>query len=64
MQLRRNAQARKAYLTLMDTAAAARTRLQRLTSRERVVLARAAKSALEQEQPLSTPKQWWSLAPG
>jgi len=42
VQLRRNAQARKAYLTLMDSAAAARTRLKRLTSRERVVLARAA----------------------
>ena len=42
VQLRRNAHARKAYLTLMDSAAAARTRLQRLTSRERVVLARAA----------------------
>jgi len=42
VQLRRNAHARKAYLTLLDSAAAARTRLQRLTSRERVVLARAA----------------------
>jgi len=42
VQLRRNAHARKAYLTLLDSTAAARTRLQRLTSRERVVLARAA----------------------
>ena len=42
VQLRRNAHARKAYLTLLDSAAAARTRLQRLTPRERVVLARAA----------------------
>ena len=40
--LRRNAHARKAYLALLDSAAMARTRLQRLTSRERVVLARAA----------------------
>jgi DNA-binding CsgD family transcriptional regulator len=42
MQLRRNAHARKAYLALLDSTAAARTRLQRLTARERVVLARAA----------------------
>jgi DNA-binding CsgD family transcriptional regulator len=42
VQLRRNAHARKAYLTLLDSTAAARTRLRRLTSRERVVLARAA----------------------
>jgi DNA-binding CsgD family transcriptional regulator len=42
VQLRRNAQARKTYLTLLDSTAAARTRLQRLTSRERVVLVRAA----------------------
>jgi DNA-binding CsgD family transcriptional regulator len=42
VQLRRNAHARKAYLALLDSTAADRTRLQRLTSRERVVLARAA----------------------
>lgn len=42
VQLRRNANARKAYLALLDSTAAARTRLQRLTARERVVLARAA----------------------
>ena len=42
VQLRRNAHARKSYLALLDSTAAARTRLQRLTSRERVVLARAA----------------------
>jgi DNA-binding CsgD family transcriptional regulator len=42
VQLRRNAHARKAYLALLDSTSAARTRLQRLTSRERVVLARAA----------------------
>jgi DNA-binding CsgD family transcriptional regulator len=42
VQLRRNAHARKTYLALLDSTAAARTRLQRLTSRERVVLARAA----------------------
>jgi DNA-binding CsgD family transcriptional regulator len=41
VQLRRNAHARKSYLALLDSTAAARTRLQRLTSRERVVLARA-----------------------
>jgi DNA-binding CsgD family transcriptional regulator len=42
IQLRRNAHARKSYLALLDSTAAARTTLQRLTSRERVVLARAA----------------------
>lgn len=42
VQLRRNAHARKAYLALLDSTAAARTRLQPLTPRERVVLARAA----------------------
>lgn len=42
VQLRRNAHARKSYLAVLDSMAAARTRLQRLTSRERVVLARAA----------------------
>jgi DNA-binding CsgD family transcriptional regulator len=42
VQLRRNAHARNAYLALLDSTAAARTSLQRLTSRERVVLARAA----------------------
>ncbi len=42
VQLRRNALARNAYPALMDSTAAARTRLQRLTPRERVVLARAA----------------------
>jgi DNA-binding CsgD family transcriptional regulator len=42
VQLRRNAHARKSYLALLDSTAAARTRLQRLTARERVVLARAA----------------------
>ena len=42
VQLRRNAHARKTYLALLDSTAAARTSLQRLTSRERVVLARAA----------------------
>ena len=34
VQLRRNAHARKAYLALLDSTSAARTRLQRLTSRE------------------------------
>jgi DNA-binding CsgD family transcriptional regulator len=42
VQLRHNAHARKAYIALLDSTATARTRLQRLTSRERVVLARAA----------------------
>jgi DNA-binding CsgD family transcriptional regulator len=42
VQLRRNAHARKSYRALLDSTAAARTRLQRLTPRERVVLARAA----------------------
>ena len=42
VQLRRNAHARKSFLALLDSTAAARTRLQRLTPRERVVLARAA----------------------
>jgi DNA-binding CsgD family transcriptional regulator len=42
VELRRNTHARKTYLALLDSAAEARTRLQRLTSRERVVLARAA----------------------
>ena len=42
VQLRRNAHARKTYLALLNSTAAARTRLQCLTSRERVVLARAA----------------------
>jgi DNA-binding CsgD family transcriptional regulator len=42
VQLRRNAHARKAYLALLDSTASARTRLQRLTARERVVLARVA----------------------
>jgi DNA-binding CsgD family transcriptional regulator len=42
VQLRRNAHARQSYLALLDSTAAARTRLQRLSSRERVVLARAA----------------------
>ena len=42
VQLRRNAHARKTYPALLDSTAAARTMLQRLTPRERVVLARAA----------------------
>ena len=42
VQLRRNAHVRKTYPALFDSTAAARTRLQRLTPRERVVLARAA----------------------
>ena len=42
VQLRRNAHARNSYLALLDSTAAARTTLQRLTARERVVLARAA----------------------
>jgi DNA-binding CsgD family transcriptional regulator len=42
VQLRRNAQTRMTYPALLDSTAAARTRLQRLTSREKVVLARAA----------------------
>jgi DNA-binding CsgD family transcriptional regulator len=42
VQLRRNAHARKSYQALLDSTTAARTRLQRLTPRERVVLARAA----------------------
>lgn len=41
-QLRRNAHARKTYQALLDSTAAARAMLQRLTPRERVVLARAA----------------------
>ncbi len=41
-QVRRNAHARRTYPALIDTTAAARTRLLRLTPRERVVLARAA----------------------
>ena len=41
-QLRRNAHARRTYPALIDSIAAARTRLLRLTPRERVVLARAA----------------------
>jgi len=42
VQLRRNAHARKTYPALLDSTAAARTMLQRLTPRERVVLAQAA----------------------
>jgi DNA-binding CsgD family transcriptional regulator len=42
VQLRRNAYARKTYLALIDVTAAARVRIQRLSPRERVVLARAA----------------------
>ena len=42
IQLRRNARARKTYPALIDSTAAARARLQRLTPRERVVLARAS----------------------
>lgn len=42
IQLRRNAHARRTYPALSDSTAAARTRLLRLTPRERVVLARAA----------------------
>jgi DNA-binding CsgD family transcriptional regulator len=41
-QLRRNALARRAYPALIDSTAAARIKLLRLTPRERVVLARAA----------------------
>ena len=41
-QLRRNALARRTYPALIDSTAAARMRLRRLTPRERVVLARAA----------------------
>jgi DNA-binding CsgD family transcriptional regulator len=41
-QLRRNAHARKTHQALLDSAAAARARLQRLSPCERVVLARAA----------------------
>ena len=41
-QLRRNAYARRTYPALVDSTAAARMRLLRLTPRERVVLARAA----------------------
>lgn len=41
-QLRRNAHARKTYQALLISTAAARAMLQRLTPRERVVLARAA----------------------
>jgi DNA-binding CsgD family transcriptional regulator len=41
-QLRRNALAQRIYPALIDSTAAARTRLLRLTPRERVVLARAA----------------------
>jgi len=41
-QLRRNALARRTYPALMDSTAAARMRLLRLTPRERVVLARTA----------------------
>ena len=42
LQLRRNAHARGTYPALIDSTAAARTRLQRLTPRERVAFARAA----------------------
>jgi len=41
-QLRRNALARRTYPALIDSTAADRMRLRRLTPRERVVLARAA----------------------
>ena len=41
-QLRRNAQARRTYQALIDSTAAARMRLLRLSPRERAVLARAA----------------------
>ena len=41
-QLRRNAHARRTYPAVIDSTAAARIRLLRLTPRERVVLARAA----------------------
>jgi len=41
-QLRRNAHARRTYPALIDSTAAARTKLGRLTPREQVVLARAA----------------------
>lgn len=41
-QLRRNALARRTYPALIDSTAAARIRLLRLSPRERVVLARAA----------------------
>jgi DNA-binding CsgD family transcriptional regulator len=41
-QLRRNAHARRTYQALLDSTAAARARLQRLSPCERVVLARAA----------------------
>jgi DNA-binding CsgD family transcriptional regulator len=41
-QLRRNAHARRTYPALIDSTAAARVRLLRLSPRERVVLARAA----------------------
>ena len=41
-QLRRNALARRTYPALIDSTATARTKLLRLTPRERVVLARAA----------------------
>jgi DNA-binding CsgD family transcriptional regulator len=41
-QLRHNALARRAYAALVDSTKAARTRLLRLTPRERIVLARAA----------------------
>jgi DNA-binding CsgD family transcriptional regulator len=42
VQLRRNTHARRTYPALINSTAAARMRLQRLTPRERVVLARAA----------------------
>jgi len=42
VQLRRNAHARRTYPALRESTAAARMRLQRLSPRERVVLARAA----------------------
>jgi DNA-binding NarL/FixJ family response regulator len=41
-QLRRNALARRTYPALLDSTAAARVKVLRLTPRERVVLARAA----------------------
>ena len=41
-QLRRNAHARRTYPALIDSTAAARTKLGQLTPREQVVLARAA----------------------
>ena len=66
-QLRRNAHARRTYPALIDSTAAARTKLGQLTPREQVVLARAAAGETNtviaqagQKRPRCTPKSEWS----